>query len=48
MALRGTEDAKIECAKRFFEGINKQVANNAVEYDVADSYERVMDIVGRK
>ena len=48
MALRGTEDAKIECAKRFFEGINKQVANNAVKYDVADSYERLMDIVGRK
>ena len=45
LELKGVENTKIECAKRFFSELNKKVDSNLVEYDVADSYESLMKIV---
>jgi type III restriction enzyme len=46
LELRGIEKAKIKCARKFFEGINKIIANDKVKYDVIDSYGKLMDVVG--
>jgi type III restriction enzyme len=48
MDLREVEKTKIECARKFFDTINQRVPSNQVEYDVIDSYERLMDVVGLK
>ena len=45
LELKGIENTKIECAKRFFGELNKKVDSNLVEYDVADSYESLMKLV---
>ena len=45
LELKGIENTKIECAKRFFNELNKKIDGNLVEYDVADSYESLMKIV---
>jgi Restriction endonuclease len=41
MELREVEKAKIECARRHFEKLN----NGQLQYDVVDSYEKLMEIV---
>ncbi|MDR5893140.1 DEAD/DEAH box helicase family protein [Halomonas mongoliensis] len=41
MELRGTEDAKIKCAKEFFDAI----ATAKVRYDVVDSYDELLKLV---
>lgn len=41
MQLRKIEEAKIDCARKFFE----KIATDKVKYDVVDSFERLMDIV---
>ena len=45
LELKGIENIKIECAKRFFSELNKKVDSNIVEYDVVDSYESLMKLV---
>ncbi len=42
MELREIEKSKIECARRFF----TDIASENVKYDVVDSYEKLMGIVG--
>ncbi len=41
MELRGTEDAKIECAKEFF----NTIATDKLQYGVVDSYEELLTLV---
>ena len=45
--LRGIEEAKVECAKKFFEEINKRFEQEPVQYSVVEDYDRLMDIIGR-
>src|SRR5690606_24438427 len=47
MKLREIEMTKIECARKFFDEIGCRVTEDRVKYDVATSYEKLMDIVGR-
>lgn len=48
MKLRGIEDRKIECARKFFEQIEKtSTTEDKVKYDVATSYDTLMVAVGK-
>lgn len=44
LQLKGVEDAKIECARKFFAEVNKKFEGQ-VKYDVADSYSKLMELV---
>lgn len=44
LQLRGVEEAKIECARKFFAQINE--AHESVAYDVVDSYAKLLELVG--
>lgn len=44
LQLKGVEDAKIECARKFFANVNKKFEGQ-VKYDVADSYSKLMQLV---
>ncbi len=44
LQLKGVEDAKIECARKFFADVNKRFEGQ-VKYDVADSYSKLMELV---
>ena len=46
LELRAIEEKKIECAKKFFEEINRRINPKHVKYDVVTSYEKLMEIVG--
>ena len=47
MKLRGIEDRKIECARKFFEQLEKSsTAQDKVKYDVATNYDTLMAAVG--
>ncbi len=46
MKLRAVEEKKIECARKFFEEINREIDPERVKYDVVDSYGKLMEIVG--
>jgi type III restriction enzyme len=46
MQLSEIEKSKINCARKFFEEINKTVDVSKVKYDVVDSYGKLMEIVG--
>lgn len=46
LSLRGLEERKIECARRYFEELNAKIAPENVRYDVVDSYGKLMDVVG--
>lgn len=46
MQLRAIEDAKISCARKFFETLNQQAANEKVKYDVVTDYEQLRQLVG--
>jgi type III restriction enzyme len=48
LELRGTEDSRIKCARKFFDEINRKVEADKVKYDVVDSYDTLMKIVGVK
>lgn len=48
MKLRGIEERKIECARKFFSEINENIADNKVKYDVVTDYGKLMDVVGLK
>ena len=45
MDLRPIEATKIECARKFFEEINKKFAPENVKYDVVNSFGKLMEIV---
>ena len=47
MKLREIEQIKIDCARKFFDRIAQRISQQPVKYDVVDSYDRLMDIVGR-
>lgn len=44
LQLKGVEDAKIACARKFFSEINQR-NDGSVKYDVADSYSKLMELV---
>jgi type III restriction enzyme len=46
MELRGIEERKIECARKFFDGINHNIDTDKVKYDVVTSFGKLMEIVG--
>lgn len=45
MELREIEKSKIECAKKFFDGLNKKIDKDKVKYDVVTSFEKLMQVV---
>lgn len=45
MQLRGVEEAKIECARKFFAELNRKHEEN-VTYDVVTDYGKLMQLVG--
>lgn len=45
LQLRGIEDAKITCARRFFEELNTRAGAKQVRYDVVDDYAKLMSLV---
>ncbi len=46
MELRAIEETKIECARKFFEEINRRIDPEHVKYDVVASYGKLIEIVG--
>jgi len=46
MELRELEQSKIECARKFFIKLATEQGDQAVKYDVVDSYEKLRDLVG--
>ncbi|MBF4570490.1 DEAD/DEAH box helicase family protein [Plantibacter sp. VKM Ac-2880] len=46
LQLKGIEQAKVECARRFFASINSRPDNAGVKYDVVDSYDSLLQLVG--
>ncbi|GBE29018.1 type III restriction enzyme, res subunit [bacterium BMS3Bbin04] len=47
MELRAIEHTKIECARKFFDEINRRIDPEHVKYDVVTDYGKLMEIVGR-
>lgn len=45
LQLREIEQHKINCARKFFHRLNKNINENKVRYDVIDSFSALMDIV---
>ncbi len=46
LELRPIEQTKIECARKFFDGINRKMDPQQVKYDVVTTYGELMEIVG--
>ncbi|WP_030014522.1 type III restriction-modification system endonuclease [Curtobacterium sp. S6] len=46
LQLKGVENAKIECARKFFASVSAKAENEAVKYDVVDSYDSLLQLVG--
>ena len=46
MTLREVEKTKIECARKFFAGLNERFAEEKVKYDVVTDYAKLMSLVG--
>lgn len=46
LQLKGVEEAKIECARKFFASLNDKFDANGVRYDVVDSFDSLLQIVG--
>lgn len=46
MDLRKIESTKIECARKFFNEINRKINPKNVKYDVVDNYSKLMSVVG--
>ncbi|MEZ5085920.1 MAG: DEAD/DEAH box helicase family protein [Tessaracoccus sp.] len=46
LQLKGIEEAKIECARKFFASLNDKALNDGVKYDVVDSYDSLLSLVG--
>lgn len=47
LQLKGIENAKIECARKFFASINGKTEHESVRYEVVDSYDSLLQLVGR-
>lgn len=47
MQLRGMEEIKIDCARKFFEKLSKVTEGEKVKYDVVTDYGKLMTIVGK-
>ncbi|HPU13766.1 MAG TPA: DEAD/DEAH box helicase family protein, partial [Aeromicrobium sp.] len=45
LQLKGVENAKIECAKKFFASLNDKAERDGVKYDVVDSYDSLLQLV---
>jgi type III restriction enzyme len=45
LQLKGVEEAKIECARKFFASLNGKAENEGVRYDVVDSYDSLLGLV---
>ena len=45
MELREIEKTKIQCARKFFEVMNRRFAPENVKYDVVDSFGKLMEVV---
>jgi type III restriction enzyme len=45
MELRGVEEVKVECARKFFAELNRK-HDGAVKYDVVTDFGQLMQIVG--
>lgn len=45
MDLREIENTKIQCARKFFDAMNRRFAPEHVKYDVVDSFGKLMEIV---
>lgn len=45
LQLKGAEEAKIECARKFFASLNDKADNNAVKYDVVKDYDSLLSLV---
>lgn len=45
MKLREIENCKIECAKKFFDEINKKIKKGGVVYDKVNNYDKLMGII---
>jgi type III restriction enzyme len=45
LQLKGMEEAKIECARKFFASLNGKVERDGVKYNVVDSYDSLLQIV---
>ena len=46
MELRKIEETKIECARKFFDEMNKKISAESVRYDVVDSFDKLVEVVG--
>lgn len=46
LQLKGVEQAKIECARKFFASLNDKAEHEGVKYDVVDSYDSLLQLVG--
>jgi type III restriction enzyme len=46
MELREIEKTKIECARKFFDEINRKINPDNVKYDIINSFGKLMEIVG--
>lgn len=46
LQLKGVENAKIECARKFFASLNAKAEHDGVKYDVVDSYDSLLQLVG--
>lgn len=46
LQLKGVENAKIECARKFFASLNDKSEHDGVKYDVVDSYDSLLQLVG--
>lgn len=47
MDLRKIEATKIECARKFFQELNRKISPDQVKYDVVDSFGKLMEVVGK-
>ena len=45
LQLKGIENAKIECARKFFESLNCRTESDGVKYDVVDNYDSLLQLV---
>lgn len=45
LQLRSAEEAKIACARKFFDKLNEHIGEDKVKYDVVTNYHQLMDLV---
>jgi type III restriction enzyme len=46
LQLRGVEESKIECARRFFATLNAKASTDRVSYDVVTDFAQLRQLVG--